>query len=192
MSYGAPSASRAVIPAPSSPSRFSMLTLCFPNEVNGYGVQFDPIDLMNGVVLPDEYHDEMWMMDMGQIVGCALLEPTPAFELSELSEVFTIEQIKDVPLVLTPEVLVDLTIVEVVFDDVVSPNVVESGTMDPPLSFDVLSRFVSRSDDVFALSSMDLSFFEFFFFFLSLMMMILLHVHLAHPHNNFLILTSDL
>ena len=192
MSDGAPSASRAVIPTLSSPSRFSMLTLCFSNEVNGYGVQFDPIDLMNGVVLPDEYHDEMLMMDMGQIVGHALLEPTPAFELSELFEVFTIEQIKDVPHVLTSEVPIDLTIVEVVFEDVVSPDVVESSTMDPPLSFDVLSSFVSRSNNVFALSSKDLSFIEFFFFFWFLVIMILLHVHLAHPQNIYLILTYDL
>ena len=31
--------------------------------------------------------------------------------------------------------------------------------MDPPLSFDVLSRFVSCFDDVLTLSSMDLIFF---------------------------------
>ena len=65
MSDGAPGASRAVIPAPYSPDRFSVLTLCFPDEVDGYGVPFDPIDLIDGGILPDEYHDEMLMMDMG-------------------------------------------------------------------------------------------------------------------------------
>ena len=44
-------------------------------------------------------------------------------------------------------------------DIVVSPNVVEYGTVNSPLCFDELSGFVSRSDDVLTLSSMDLSFF---------------------------------
>ena len=34
--------------------------------------------------------------------------------------------------------------------------------MDPPLSFDVLSGFVSRSDDVLTLSYMDLRIFKYF------------------------------
>ena len=159
LSDGAPGASKIVIPAPSSPDHFSVLTLCFPDEVDGYGVPFDPIDLIDGVVLPDEYHDEMLMMDMDQMVGHVFPEPTPAFQLSELSKVFTIEQIEDVPLVLTPEVPVD---VPLVLEDVVSPDVEESSIVDPPLSFDVLSGFVSRFDDVLTLSSMDLSFFEYF------------------------------
>ena len=41
--------------------------------------------------LPDKYHDEMLMMDMDQKVGRIFPEPTLAFQLSELSEVFTIE-----------------------------------------------------------------------------------------------------
>ena len=82
--------------------------------------------------------------------------------LSFLRCMFTIEQIEDVLLVLTPEVPVDVTTIEVVLEDVVSPDVIEFGTVDPPLSFDVLSGFVSRFDDVLTLSSMDLSFFEYF------------------------------
>ena len=159
LSDGAPGASKVVIPTPSSPDRFSVLTLCFPDEVDGYGVPFDPNDLIDGIVLPDEYHDEMLMMDMDQMVERVFPEPTPAFQLSELSEVFTIEQIEDVPLVLAPEVLVDVLFV---LEDVVSPDVVESSTVDPPLSFDVLSGFISRFDDVLTLSSMDLRFFEYF------------------------------
>ena len=163
MSDGAPSASKVVIPAPSSLDRFSVLTLCFPYEVDGYGVPFDPIDLIDGVVLPDEYHDEMLMMDMDQMVGCVLPKPTLTFQLSELSEVFTIEQIENVSLVLTSEVPVDVTTIEVVLKDIVNLDVVKSGTMDPPLSFDVLSGFVSLFDDVLTLSSMDLRFSQYFF-----------------------------
>ena len=97
------------------------------------------------------------------MVGRVLPQPTLAFKLSELSEVFTIEQIEDVSLVLSLEVPVDVTTVEVVFEDVVSPDVVESDTVDAPLSFDVISEFVSSFDDVLTLSSMDLSFFEYFY-----------------------------
>ena len=47
-----------------------------------------------------------------------------------------------------------------VFMGATSPVVVESEHVDTPLSFDVLSGFVSRSDDVLTLSSyMDMSFF---------------------------------
>ena len=109
LSDGAPGASKVVIPTPSSPDRFSVLTLCFLDEVDVYGVPFDLIDLIDGVVLPDKYHDEMLMMDMDQMVGRVLPEPTPSFQLSKLSEVFTIEKIEDVSLVLTQEVPVDVT-----------------------------------------------------------------------------------
>ena len=47
-----------------------------------------------------------------------------------------------------------------VFMGATSPVVVESEHVDTPLSFDVLSGFVSRSDDVLSLSSyMDMSLF---------------------------------
>ena len=47
-----------------------------------------------------------------------------------------------------------------VFMGATSPVVVESEHVDTPLSFDVLSGFVSRSDDVLTLSSyMDMSLF---------------------------------
>ena len=96
------------------------------------------------------------------MVGRVLLEPTLAFKLSELSEVFTIEQIENASLVLTPKVPDDFTTIKVVFKDVVSLDVVESGFVDPPLSFDILSGFFFHSDDVLTISSMDLRFFEYF------------------------------
>ena len=159
LSDGTPGASRAMIHALSSLNHFSVLTLCFQDEVDGYGVPFDPIDLTNGVVLLDEYHDEMLIVDMDHMVGRVFLEPTHVFKLFELSEVFTIEKIEDASFVLTPDAPADVTTIEVVFEDVVSLDVVESGTMDPPFSFDVLSGFVSRFDDVLTISFMDLRFF---------------------------------
>ncbi|RVX21707.1 Retrovirus-related Pol polyprotein from transposon 17.6 [Vitis vinifera] len=47
------------------------------------------------------------------------------------------------------------------FEGIVSPVEGASDLVDPPLSFDVLSGFVSRSDDVSVASFMDLSIFEY-------------------------------
>ena len=46
------------------------------------------------------------------------------------------------------------------FEGVVSPTVVVSDSVDSPLSFDVLSGFVSYVDDVLTSSYMDMSLFE--------------------------------
>ena len=53
-----------------------------------------------------------------------------------------------------------------VISDIVSPDILchvvgEFDSMDQPLSSDILSGFVSCSDDVLAFSSMDLSIFEY-------------------------------
>ena len=42
-----------------------MLTFCFPDEADDYGVPFDLTDLMDSVVPLDEYHDEMLVMNIG-------------------------------------------------------------------------------------------------------------------------------
>ena len=47
------------------------------------------------------------------------------------------------------------------FDGPIGPVKGVSDFVDPPLSFDVLSRYVSRSDDVHDSSFMDLSIFEY-------------------------------
>ena len=57
-------------------------------------------------------------------------------------------------------------IMDDVIVDIASPNILghlvgESDYMGPPLSFDIFSGFVSRSDDVLAFSSMDLSIFDY-------------------------------
>ncbi|RVX08257.1 hypothetical protein CK203_017820 [Vitis vinifera] len=70
--------------------------------------------------------------------------------------------VEDVQLVLASGLLTAITHDDDVFEGVTSPVVVESEHVDPPLSFDVLSRFVSCSDDVLTLSSyMDMSLFKY-------------------------------
>ena len=71
-----------------------------------------------------------------------------------------------------------------VYESVNSPVVVESEHVDPPLSFDVFSGFVSCSDDVLALSSYtDMSIF--FSIFLSLVTP--LYLRLIHLYHRYLI-----
>ena len=58
-----------------------------------------------------------------------------------------------------PEPTEDIVVGNVLFDSHVGIVEGVSDFVDPPLSFDVLSGFVSRSDIVFDDSSMDLSIF---------------------------------
>ena len=59
------------------------------------------------------------------------------------------------------EIVEDVIAVDGLFDGPVSIVEGASYFVDPPLSFDVLSGFVSRHDNVFDSSSMDLSIFEY-------------------------------
>ena len=72
--------------------------------------------------------------------------------------VLAIEMVKDVQLVITPKLVIDVTFVDDVHDDIVSLVVVESNFVDPPLSFNVLLGFVSHSNVPIS-SFMDLSVF---------------------------------
>ena len=55
----------------------------------------------------------------------------------------------------------DVIVVDDLFEATVGPVEKASNFVDPPISFDVLSGFVSRSDNVHDSSSMDLSIFEY-------------------------------
>lgn len=87
--------------------------------------------------------------------------------------------VKDVQLVITPKLVIDVTFVDDVHDDIVSLVVVESNFVDPPLSFNVLLGFVSHSNVPIS-SFMDLSIYM-------ALMMIFLCVHLIHPYHMYLI-----
>ena len=68
---------------------------------------------------------------------------------------------EDAPPALDDDAITNDVIVDIASPDILGHVVGESDSVDPPLSFDVLSGFVSRSDDVLAFSSMDLSIFEY-------------------------------
>ena len=73
-----------------------------------------------------------------------------------MSAIKVAEEIQTTP---DPEFTEDDIVVDGLFDGPVSLVEGASDFLDPPLSIDVLSRFVSRSDDVLDSSFMDLSIF---------------------------------
>ena len=68
---------------------------------------------------------------------------------------------EDAPPTPTVDAIMDDVIIDIASPYILGHVVGESDSMGPPLSFDILSGFVSRSDDVLAFSSMDLSIFEY-------------------------------
>ena len=68
---------------------------------------------------------------------------------------------EDAPLAPDDDAITGDVIVDIASSDILGHVVKESAAVVPPLSFDVLSGFVSRSDDVLAFPFMDLSIFEY-------------------------------
>ena len=66
---------------------------------------------------------------------------------------------EDAPPPSDDDAITDEVIVDIASPDILGHVVGEFGSVDPPLSFDVLSGFVSHSDDVLTFSSIDLSIF---------------------------------
>ena len=132
--------------------------LCFPDEIDGHGTFVEIRDIVDGVVPHDEYIDEMLAMSLSQIEEIALLELTSPFDLFGVSILEIAKEIQATP---TSEIAEDVITVDGLFDGPVGLVEGVSDFVDPPLSFDVLSGFVSRHDDVFDSSSMDLSIFEY-------------------------------
>ncbi|RVW66336.1 Transposon Ty3-I Gag-Pol polyprotein [Vitis vinifera] len=124
-------------------------------EIMSDGVILDPTEVIDGVVPHDEYRDEMDMMTVSQIAGIVQLQPVSAFDMFGVSTIEVFEGTQTLPVPELPEDDSSL------FEGIVSPVEGASDLVDPPLSFDVLSGFVSRSDDVSVASFMDLSIFEY-------------------------------
>ena len=97
------------------------------------------------------------MVYMSQITND--VQPETASPL-DLFGVLVVVMVEDVQLVPTHGLLTIVALDDDVFEGITSPVMVEFEHVDPPLSFDVLSRFFSCSNDVLTLSSyMDMSFF---------------------------------
>ena len=160
LSDRAPDTSTSILVTPSFLDSTSLLTLYFPEENDEYGTFVEIANTIDGAISRDEYYDEMFMVDMSQITDD--VQPMTTFPL-DLFKVLAIEIVEDVQFVPTPGLLTVVAPDDDVFVGVSSLVVVESEHVDPPLSFDVLSGFISRFDDVLTLSSyMDMSLFEYF------------------------------
>ena len=144
--------------AHSSPDRTSLMTLCFPDETDEHETFAEVGDIVDGAAPHDEYIDEMLALSLSQIEET--IQPGLALSF-DLFGVFAIELAEESLTAPVLECAKDL----IAFDDLIDSHVgiVEGASdfVDPPLSFDVLSGFVSRSDVVFDDSSMDLSMFEY-------------------------------
>ncbi|RVW71197.1 hypothetical protein CK203_054387 [Vitis vinifera] len=112
---GAPGPSTSALIAPSSPDRASLMTLCFPDEIDDHGTF-----LSQGLA--------------------------SSFDLFGVSTIELVDESLTAP---APELVEDV----IAFDDWIDGPVglVEgvSDFVDSPLSFDVMSGFVSRSDIIF-------------------------------------------
>ena len=97
------------------------------------------------------------MVYMSQITND--VQPETASPL-DLFGVLVVVMVEDVQLVPTPGLITVVAHDDDVCKGIISPVVVESEHVDLPLSFDVLSGFVSHSEDVLTFSSyMDMSLF---------------------------------
>ena len=144
--------------APSSPDRLSLMTLYFPDEINEHVTFVEIRDIVDEAMPHEEFVDEMIAMSSSQIKEIASPELASPFDL----RVSVIEIAEEIQVALAPKIAEDVIAVNGLFDGPVGLVERVSDFMDPPLSFDVLSGFVSRYDDVFYSSSMDLSIFEYF------------------------------
>ena len=145
MNDGAPSTSTSALAASSSPDCMSLMTFYFPNEIDEHGTFAKIEDIMDEVVPHDEYVDEMLAMSMNLIDGMIQPELASPFALFGVSAIEVAEEIQTTPY---PEFTEDDIVVDDLFDCPVGLVEGASNVVDPPLSFDVLSGFVSRSEDV--------------------------------------------
>ena len=122
-----------------------MFTMCFQDEIADY-------EGIDGVMSSDDYVQDLLQMLISQ--------SKPDFALSHFC-VLALRDDEDAPLALAADAIMDDVIGDIVSPDILGHVVRESDTMGLPLSFDILSGFISRSDDELAFSSMDLSIFNY-------------------------------
>ena len=134
------------------------MMLCFPDEIDEHGTFAEIGDIVDGIVPRDEYIDEMLALRLSQIKETVQPRLASSFDLFGVSTIELAEEGLTAP---TPESTEDVIVFDDLFDSHVGIIEGASDFVDPPFSFDVLSGFVSRSDIVFDVSSMDLSTFEY-------------------------------
>ncbi|RVW62997.1 Transposon Ty3-I Gag-Pol polyprotein [Vitis vinifera] len=146
---GTTEAPGAMIVTPPSPDRASMFSMCFPEEVPDYdlpmdlGYGTDEMDMIGIGVSSMQRHTGpiLFSTCIGRILDAAPRGPLSAFDISGVS------------------VLDDESVLDVVTSDFASVEGA-SDSVDPPLSFDTMSGFVTRFDDI-SDGNNDMSIFEY-------------------------------
>ena len=177
----------AMIVAPPSPSQVSVFSMCFPKEVLDYDLSMDLGDDTNGVTFLDSYIDEMDMIGIGHILYVAPHKPHFDFDMFGVSpmdfeDVTLYDAWVDAMDMIDTSHILDaaplrprsvfnmfgISMLEINDDGgLVATNIIHntvsvegaSDSMDPPLSFDTMSRFVTRFNDI-SDGNNDMSIFE--------------------------------
>ncbi|RVW77925.1 Retrovirus-related Pol polyprotein from transposon 17.6 [Vitis vinifera] len=114
----------------SSYNRTSLMTLCFPDEIDDHGTFAEIGDVVDGAVPRDEYVDEMLAMSLSQTEEIAPPELASPFDLFGVSVLEIAEEIQVAP---TPEVVEDVIVAVDLFDGPVGLVEGASDLVDPPL-----------------------------------------------------------
>ena len=165
----------AMIVAPPSPDRANVFSMCFPKEVPNYGLPMDLGDGPDGVILSDTYMDAMDMIGTVRILDTAPHGPHSAFDMFGVSminidNVTLYDACTDAMDMIGTGCILDassprprstidvfgISMLEFDGDGLVATDITHdivyvegaSDSVDPPLSFDTMSGFVTRFDDI--------------------------------------------
>ena len=174
----------AMIVTPPSPDRASMFSMCFLEEVHDYDLPMDLGDDIDGVTLPDTYMD---MIGIGRILDIAPRGPRYAFDMFGVSMIdYDAVTLYDactdtMDMIGTGHILdassprpqsafdvFGISMLEFDGDGLVATCITHdtasvegaSDFVDPPLSFDTMSGFVTCFDDI-SNGNNDMSIFEY-------------------------------
>ena len=177
----------AMIVAPPSPDRASVFTMCFPEEIPDYDLPMDLGDGLDGMIFSDTYIDEMDMIGIGRILDTAPRGPHSAFDMFGVSmvdydAVTLYDACTDTMDMIGTGLILDASssrprssfdvfgtsMLEFNGDGLVSIDIAHdtisvegaSDSVDPPLSFDAMSGFITRFDDI-SDGNNDMSIFEY-------------------------------
>ena len=177
----------AMIVAPPSLDRASVFFVCFPKEVPDYDLPMHLGDDTDGVTLPDTYMDEIDMIGTGRILNTAPRGPHYAFHVFRVSMINTDDVILYDACTNTMDMIgigrildassprprsafdvFGISMLEFNGDELVATDITHDtisvegafDSVDPPLSFDTMSGFVTRFDD-FSDDNNDMSIFEY-------------------------------
>ena len=179
--------SEAMIVAPPSPNRASVFSMCFPEKVPDYDLPMDLGDDIDGVTLPDTYMDEMDMIGTSRNLDTTPRGPRSAFDMFRVSMIdYDVVALYDactntMDMIGTGRILdassprprsafdvFGMSMLEFDGNGLVATNITHdtvsvegaSDSMDPSLSFDTMSGFVTRFDDI-SDGNNDMSIFEY-------------------------------